>query len=161
MDDYVSKPIRRQELYDAIQQLVPVPGPVPPDKGPHTRTTSTQDASASGAVVDWKCVLSSADDDEDILVTIVEATLEELPELVTTLSDALQAGDSQTANRCAHTIKGVASIFGVTALHDCARTMEADTDSGHLDTAKKLQPEMTQLVEKILNELNHRIDSSD
>ena len=160
MDDYVSKPIRRQKLLNALQPLVSKSGPSLRDESEQTHDMASSDDATSLALIDWKEALSTVDNDEEILLAVVEAGLEELPQLVTALSEAVKTEDARAAQRCAHTIKSTAGTFGATALHECAQAVESNAEAGQLDSVSDLQPEMERLCERFLSELKQHKASS-
>ena len=96
---------------------------------------------------------SNVDHDESILLSVVEAGLQELPKLVTALNEAMGTRDAPTAKRSAHTIKSIAGTFGVTALHQCALVIESNAEAEKFGSESELRPEMERLCEQVLSEL--------
>ena len=160
MDDYVSKPIRRDELNKAIKPLVSQLRTSSSSDQQPTESTSKETAIATKSIVDWECALSIVNGDDDLLVAVADAATKELGELVPALGDALKVEDARTAQRCAHTIKSTAKTFGATRLIECAQTLESHAATEQLDAAREILSTLTQLAEQMQSELNERITGS-
>jgi len=160
MDDYVSKPIRRDELNGAIQRLMAKSGTKQPKVASQRESASDGTAPVTQQLVNWECGLSAMDGDNDLLVDVATAAMNELSDLLPALTDALTAHDAKTARRCAHTIKSTAETFGATTLRDCARTLESHAAAEQLAAAREHLPELTQLTQQMQSELKQRIPGS-
>ncbi len=60
----------------------------------------------------------------DYIVEVVDAFLEEAPTLIAQLRPALDASDTDTFRRAAHSVKSNAATFGATKLFEQARELE-------------------------------------
>jgi HPt (histidine-containing phosphotransfer) domain-containing protein len=116
-DDYVSKPIGREELYAAISKHL-VNG---------RRDISTHSLGCSS--VDWLDVTTSTVIDDDEKAEMLAEFIDRLADQVTELDVALQAGDTVTVSRQAHSLKGSAALYGLNEISAKARQVEeAATD---------------------------------
>ena len=107
MDGYVSKPIRQRDLYDAIAPFFP-------------QSSRTALEMLRLNPVDF----SKIGLDPEILDVVMEAFLEEAPELLHRLEQALQAEDATAVQRTAHSLKGCLLPFAVPQLVSLAQTLE-------------------------------------
>ena len=118
MDDYLTKPLRTDELQHAIAHLFPLADPV--EEG-------------EAAVFDRTTVLARLEGDVPLLDEIAALFVAESPRLVERVRDALARGDAQATARAVHALKGaLGSIAAPDALAAAAR-LEAAARAGDLD----------------------------
>ena len=103
MDEYVTKPIRAEQLFAAIEAVVP-------------RSAAPSEPPAQilpeGGGVDWSEALRSVQANPALLATIVEAALEEIPRLMTAIRQAVSERNPTALRLSAHTLKGSLRYFG-------------------------------------------------
>jgi CheY-like chemotaxis protein/HPt (histidine-containing phosphotransfer) domain-containing protein len=120
MDDYLSKPIRIEELSAALAVLRPASrGQAPPP------------ALDASVLAQLRMTLGHAATAE-----IVETFLAEGPELFAALHLAVEHGDSDGLRRAAHTLKSNAATFGAAGLEELCRELEAIGEAGAVGDAK-------------------------
>ncbi len=61
---------------------------------------------------------------EEFVVELVDAFLEDAPQMLLSLREALSTGDTDSFRRAAHSMKSNASTFGAAALADASRNLE-------------------------------------
>ena len=98
MDDYVAKPVQPAALFDAIERWAA--GTAVP-----ATPTGVARAAASGGL-DVQALVDHFEGDAEFARTIVTAFLEESPQLMQAIGDALAARDSDGLRRSAHRLKG-------------------------------------------------------
>jgi len=155
MDDYLMKPIRADQLFQALERI----GAASVSSS-NTQLESGQFRSES-QLVDWDLARQAVNQDEELLNQVVEAFLEECPQLMTTLMESAKTGDVKRFQRAAHTLKSGLRMFGVQQLADDVEGLEL--------TAKKggLPPEVNSVVDSleprskaILFEMNQHLNST-
>jgi CheY-like chemotaxis protein/HPt (histidine-containing phosphotransfer) domain-containing protein len=111
--------------------------------GPQDSTTIFDKAALMGRVMG----------DENLLRVVIIAFLEDLPKQFDALNAQLAAGDTPSAERQVHTIKGAAASIGGEALRAAAWEMEKAGRAGNLQTMLDLVPELvlqrTRLEERL------------
>ncbi len=122
MNGYLSKPIRKKNLYEAIKSMVP-------DEPQGDHPSQANEAS----MLDVAVALERVDGDEELLAEVIQAYLDECPQLINELQTAIDAQDSTAAQRAAHTIKGTSQIFGCPDLITVARGLEERGRNGDLN----------------------------
>jgi len=126
MDDYISKPVRIEELVAALE------------RGPgHERTPATA-ARTTGAVdlaVLEGIQASLGDGSPTIVVEIIDLFLNDLPIQIETLRQSIAQGDTPVIQRVAHTIKASAATIGAHALATQCEELESLTHMGDLHEA--------------------------
>jgi PAS domain S-box-containing protein len=115
MDDFLTKPIRLDELSAALAQVP-------------RRSDSGLDTSALERLADTL-------GDDAALDELIDTFLAEAPKLVTTLREAVERGDAAELRRAAHTLKSNAATFGAPALANDCRILEDMGATGMLGGA--------------------------
>jgi two-component system, sensor histidine kinase and response regulator len=126
MDDYLVKPVRARELYDKIESLF-ANRPVV-----HAAADVTPQL---GTAIDWEAAMSVVAGDRQLLQEIVEAFLEECPELIEQARVAVAAGDATQIRRAGHTLKGVMRTLGLESAALLAADLEEMGRSANLESA--------------------------
>jgi HPt (histidine-containing phosphotransfer) domain-containing protein len=122
MDEYVSKPIDSDLLFDAIEKLTRSPDN--PD--------NTADVSAS-AVMDKNILLNAFDGDWDFLKEVVDVFLSDYPRLIDDLRRAHRQSDSDSLMRTAHSLKGILKNFQAEPAAEAAFVLEKQGNSDNFD----------------------------
>jgi signal transduction histidine kinase/CheY-like chemotaxis protein/HPt (histidine-containing phosphotransfer) domain-containing protein len=149
MDDYVSKPIRIEELVEALSKsrpLVASPEPGEPavlDLGSEVRpvVSDVVDPAPDSAVLDPKALdnlLSMLGGKFDYLVELIDSFLEDAPQLLAELNQYIEGGDAAGVRRMAHSLKSNGADFGATAFSNLCKELEMMAKSGAIDGAAEL-----------------------
>jgi len=147
MDSYVAKPIRQQELHQALTEFFSLAGETPVES----------DRPQASAAIDWERALETVAGDEELLKQVIQVCLDETPDLLVQLDQAIETEDGVTVRRVAHTIKASGRTFGMSSLTDHAEKIEGLTKQGELDSAKETVPQLKQEVERMMTELSARL----
>ncbi|MFG0297426.1 MAG: response regulator, partial [Maioricimonas sp. JB045] len=158
MDDYVSKPVRKHELYAAIAPLFR-DRPTTPDE-PTAESPTGPAATSGNGLVDWSVISDTVDGSEEIMREVIEDTLTEAPDLMRQLEQAFEQNRVADAGRLAHTLKSTARTFGVTEMTQRANDIEQAAASGRLDPVRDSLPVLRQLVDRAMQELETRLSQS-
>ncbi len=157
MDDYVSKPIRSRELFDAIERVVG-PASSPHETAPAARAA---DPAERVPIIDWDAALRSVNGDRNLLRDLAEAFLIESPQRVAEIRRALADGDAVSLRRAAHTIKGSARYFGAAEVYGHADRLEALAKEGDLAPAGSVSDALIAAVEQLKAALGRLIEESE
>jgi PAS domain S-box-containing protein len=122
MDDYVSKPIRIEELSAALAAVAGEPG-----------KPSERSAPEAGALDRLRATLG-----DEATAEIIETFLAEGPQLVLALRLAIERGDGDGLRRAAHTLKSNAATFGAEELAKISGEIEAIGETGTVAGASGL-----------------------
>ena len=120
MDEYVSKPIDSDKLFDAIEKLTGDPDT--PDK--------KEDASAA---IDTAMLLKAFDGDWNFFKEVVDVFLDDYPKLIDDLHRAYKETDSNTLMRAAHSLKGMLKNFQAEPASEVAFKLETQGKVGNFD----------------------------
>ncbi len=154
MDGYVSKPVRRQELYDAIAPFVRTEGLI-------TSQTTFPSAPSTDELVDWSTALANVEGDPELLRDVIGMLLTEAPRLLEEMRSALESGVLDSAGKRSHTLRGSLRLFGPTRAVECAQSFEAAVRADDPPAARAAFAELDTAYQKLAAELQHRSASQD
>ena len=109
MDDYVSKPLRRQTIQDLLVRL------------PDLRPAGAIAADAAGDVFDPAPLQEIGDPETE--VTLANMFLDQCAEQLTDMHDAITSEDPDRLHGLAHGLKGSAATVGATRMSEIARAL--------------------------------------
>jgi CheY-like chemotaxis protein len=143
MDDYVSKPIRIEELVEALSKSRPLET-VEPNK--RVDVAPPLPSSAAGTMPDeavldpsaLENLLSMLGGEFVYLVELIDSFLEDAPQLLAELNQYLENGDAAGVHRVAHSLKSNGADFGASTFSDLCKELESVGRSGVLDGAADL-----------------------
>jgi PAS domain S-box-containing protein len=136
MNDYVSKPVSPQALTDCLKKWLPIDNSADEwmEKA-HDLEKSREAKVAESPVWDRSEMLELLMDDEDLVKTITESFLSDIPGQIQALKAFLQAGDVSGVERQAHTIKGASANVGGERLRAVAFEIEKAARAQNLTAA--------------------------
>lgn len=151
MNDYVAKPIRRDELIAAIRRVTDsLPGvPVLPEDSQPTAEGDEQ-------VFDEQGLLARLDGDAELLERIVGLFVEDIRRQIGTLKNLLAEGELETARRQAHSIKGASGNAGALRLHRVARGIDEHLRTADVESARSDFPMLEVEFEYLLSVLKQK-----
>jgi CheY-like chemotaxis protein/HPt (histidine-containing phosphotransfer) domain-containing protein len=140
MDGYTSKPIKAEVLFQAIEDILPA--------STEAVVGAIEEQSADG-ILDMSELLERAGDDMELVMVVVDMFLDEYPELLSQMQDAIQRGDSEALRIAAHTLKGSSANLAARSVSQAALVLEdigRDGDMTHAEEAySALEAEMERL----------------
>jgi signal transduction histidine kinase/CheY-like chemotaxis protein len=113
MDAYLPKPIRAEDLFEIIENLVGVPAKNPPAAAP-----------PQPDVLDEKKLLSLFEGDAELLREIVGLFVADCPQQLCAVKEAIGRGDAAALERAAHSLKGAVSHFAAPSAFQAAQSLE-------------------------------------
>ena len=151
MNDYVTKPIRPDELATAILGAPQRGTPAPAAGG--AEAAAAGDGGAIDVATLRRFIESMGSDDADFVAELVGDFLRDGPSLIAAIEVGVRAGDAEGVRRAAHTLKSNASTFGAAGLAERCRTLEIAAKDGELDEGERLGEEIAALFEQVRVEL--------
>ncbi len=140
MDSYVPKPINPEEFYAVIESLVPGSG-VPAE--------AESELESPAAVVDMNALLIRVEGDKDLLAQMAELFLEECPQSLSTIREAVLRRDAKELERSAHTLKSAVGNFAAQKAMEAALELETMARDGDLNEAEKAYQALEQEIERL------------
>jgi PAS domain S-box-containing protein len=150
MDDYLSKPIRMEELAAALRRSRPHLTPPPPaparESGGGSQAPPPAEPEPQGPPLPagglhppaLKRLMDTIGDDPDLLRALIDTFLRDVPRLVDGVRQGLQQGQADEVRRAAHTLKSNGATFGATRFSELGRELESLARSGALEGATEL-----------------------
>ena len=150
MDEYVSKPIDSEKLFDAIEKLT---------KDPENHE-SEEDLST---VLDPEMLLNAFDSDWDFLKEVVDVFLSDYPKLIENLRQASADSNSDALMRAAHSLKGMLKNFQAEQAAGVAFELEqkgkGDNFDGVPESIESLAGQIVELEKALRAIIEHKSDS--
>jgi signal transduction histidine kinase/DNA-binding response OmpR family regulator len=146
MDGYVSKPISRRELEEAIAGVL-LMGSVT-----YAVTNKKEPNSAVASAVAWDvgATLERLGGDEELLHEVLGIFLEEVPRHMASLRQAIAESDAGAIEGVAHTLKGELGYLGIAGVSQKAREMEEFGQKSEFRLAAELygvfEPEVSETL---------------
>ncbi len=148
MDDYISKPIRVEELVRALSKCAPRKMPQPRETLSERSEMQNDKMHQPPAVLDavaLERLRKTVGGDAAVLTELIDSFLEDAPQLITTLRQASEKGDAAGVRLAAHSLKSNAADFGAMHFSNLCKELEQLGKAGSLDGA-------TALVEQVEGE---------
>jgi PAS domain S-box-containing protein len=121
MDDYVAKPIRSDELAEALRRARPV-------------RPSGEGVGFGGAALESLRELGG----DEFVLEVLDTFLADGPALLATLRRSVETADAGEARRAAHTLKSNGATIGAERFSEACRELEQRAKAGLLDDARGL-----------------------
>jgi two-component system sensor histidine kinase/response regulator len=141
MDGYVSKPLKADELFSTIREVMA-------DRMKDAPTAS-QAAAEPGDVLNVDQVLAGLDGDMGLFREITLLFLEECPKSMAAIHSAIEEGDAHKLNRAAHTLKGSVGNFSTHAAFEAALNLEMMGKTGDLARAGDVFAGLAEEMERL------------
>jgi HPt (histidine-containing phosphotransfer) domain-containing protein len=127
MDQYISKPIQREELFAAIERLGPATQSIP---------LSTTSGSESPKTLDIPAALARVDGSMELLRELAGLFCADSAQLLSKLREAIERQDAQAVESTAHSLKGAVGNFGAMPAFEAALRLEVMGREGNLSEAR-------------------------
>ena len=146
MDGYVSKPIRLRALNEALSDiagLLPHSAPLAMD----------ENGLPKSEIIDWQAAYTTVQEDMELLLIVIDAILQECPELLVQLDEAINNHDYAVVQRAAHTIKGTMRACDARSVIEPAAEIEEMGRREELEGANHLIAKLKSAAESVMLEL--------
>ena len=156
MDDYVSKPVRDEDLLAALRRAAGSAAASPPgakravsDTFGYGEQDTGEFALPSAPAFDEKAVLARVGGNRELLADLVEVLYQDCGTQMAELETSLRTGDARGVQSAAHTIKGMVNFFGAARAADAARRLELAGERGELSGAVEAFAELSRELEAL------------
>jgi CheY-like chemotaxis protein len=155
MDAYVSKPVRAEELFSAIDAITgsrtsAEPSPETPSPQADQKTVSSFEPSA---------LLAGFGGRGDLVKQVIDVFLTDAPLMITRLNQAARVGNAADLAAAAHAIKGSAGLFSQGKAYEDAHALELRARDGDISAADRACRDIELSVSRLMSELESIRDS--
>ena len=144
MDDYLSKPIKREHLTAALSRLSR------DHRAPTSLDAENSSEPISDSMFDPAAALAYVGGDHELLGELLQIFVEDGPAHLKEVQQAIAHGESADLMRAAHGLKGALQALGATRAAELAQQLESLGRAGHLigadETASALADEIGLLL---------------
>ena len=162
MDDYISKPFRPRELFEAVERISSrgfeqyrgVRLPPPCGEGRGGGHSASADNNNDSQTFNRHVALQNIGSSEEFLADMIELFTAECPKQMAAIAAAYESRDVQALTRAAHTLKGSVSLFAAEAATASARRIEMMARDGNLDDYPKAWSELERRINELLAALH-------
>lgn len=147
MDNYLSKPVRKSELYEALISTLQ------PGSTPVSQNETGPRPSSPDSVIDWTAALEVVDGDRQLLDSIAATAIEEIRTLTADLVDAVQRGDTELLHGITHSIQGPLRVFHNTEASQLAEEIGELGQANQINDVTQPLERLKTLLEQIIEEL--------
>jgi len=151
MDGYLSKPVRRDKLYQAIAELDSASRTSNPQNRPPDSNGSSSENDQS--LIDWNDALLVVDGETEILKEIADAAVGEVGVLIQRLGEAISEQDAELVGRSAHSIHGTLRVFRNEEAIELVNELQLRSRENSLDGVTEPFEKLVQLMSQISAEL--------
>jgi PAS domain S-box-containing protein len=150
MDDYVSKPVRSAELIAVLHRIT--------ERASHVGTPHVEQPTPAGdpdaeRVLNWKRAVEQLGSSETTLREVSKVFLEQLPEMMARIRNAVETADADALRESAHRFKGAASALAAESVVELARRLEDAGARRQLDAIASDRQRFEQQVTRLEHEL--------
>ena len=143
MDDYLTKPIRMQDMAAKLSEIF-----YDPDSQP-TKDTSNNEESCTNSLIHWPDALANVGNDEELLLDLIELFLSETPGLVEDVVATSQQSGAKSLAAATHSLKGSMTFLNPGPALKCAARVEQLAAEGDIETATSLIGELQEHVNAV------------
>ena len=139
MSDYLSKPIDPKKLLKKLGEALSLE-----INETQNVPVSEEGNDESNEVVIWdkEDTLERLLNNKELFITVIEVFIEEVPERINELKEAVDSGDCDLSSKIVHGLKGVAANVSALQLCGIATELEACARRNELEKIKLLLPEL-------------------
>jgi HPt (histidine-containing phosphotransfer) domain-containing protein len=150
MDDFLTKPVDPGALAGALAQRLRTAAPRAPDHPPSTGSSGTRDDRDEGDldVSRLDMLRDMGPGSTSYLDRAIGNFVANSPGQLTTIREAIAAGDVDGLQHAAHRLAGSAGNLGVVPVSEAARRLEHLADGGSTDDAAGIIPELLEALER-------------
>jgi PAS domain S-box-containing protein len=157
MDDYITKPLKKEELFEALARAATRragrvrPGGSPTEGDPVDEAPAAP--KAPGGELDFDSAVTRVGGDMDLFREIAEVFLGDCPNQLARIASAIENGDADALRSSAHSLKGAVGNFGADAAWETALQLEEIGKEGRLEEAALVHDDLKRTVEQLVTAL--------
>ena len=155
MDNYVSKPIRAEDLFSVIETLA------------HRSQDNKKESSPSSKhveafaedILDLSKAISGVAGDSELFEEVANLFLKDAADNIAKLREGVVRGDASAVAQTAHTLKGSAGYFGAKRTFDAVCRLELIGRNGTWTEAEAAQLELEKELKALETAMKHALSA--
>jgi len=144
MDEYVSKPLRAEEMLAAIARAI---------RGRPSVAEERPRPVGAGHRLDVPTILAGLGGNRDLLREVIDVFLKDAPVRLTETRTAVDNGDAEAIASQAHALKSMVGLFTTAEAFAAARELEARGKQGDLTASVEATSALVNAVEALMEQL--------
>ena len=156
MDDYVSKPVKIDNLGDALERQLGEKLSDTSDTAPSAENKSDAELPPP---VDMQCLCDAAGDDLEEIKELVDLYIDQTSQQLQQLKGAIESGSVDETGSLAHTCKGASANCGMEGIAKVMFEMEKSTREGQLDGVDDMFADAEKEFERIKQYLAKELET--
>lgn len=159
MDDYISKPIRVEELAQALEKCQPRSSVTPAEIESHEGTPSEMELAPPNpnsppmTIIDSKVIqelqITAGESAATFLTDLIDCYFGESPKQLQAIKAAVAQGDANALRQTAHTLISSSASLGATTLASLCRELEVMGSTGTVKGASAKVPQLQAEYERV------------
>ena len=163
MDDYLSKPIRTNKLYDTINKFsadqIMTDGRNDTQSQPKPKESKTK--SDMETAFDRVALMELVEGDQTMLKEMLKVFLEQAPDYLSDIHKAIAAKDGKALQQKSHALKGVVATLQAQPSFKLAKKLEETGEANNLDDAPELFAELKQQMDRLTAAFHELMQETD
>jgi nitrogen fixation negative regulator NifL len=158
MDDYISKPVRLEDLEAALARWIPGDGSIAQSEqksSPPAVSSELFSPALDPAVTERLRALAAATE-PSVLREIHDAFLASAVDYLAAMRDGAAGNDAEGLRKAAHALKGAGANIGAQQLTELCRQLEALGETGRVDVAVTRLEQLEQEFARVKNEIEQQ-----
>ncbi|HEX2739117.1 MAG TPA: PAS domain S-box protein [Rubrobacter sp.] len=150
MDDYIPKPVKREDLETMLERWVSQEDVATLAGAQDGRSSAREEDRLDHAVIANLRELG----DSDLLSELADVFVEEVPDMLDTLREAIEKGDARAVQRIGHTLKGSSGNMGAKRMSRLCLDLEHAGESNDIPAAARLLEALREEFDHFRTELS-------
>lgn len=144
MDDYLTKPIRLQEMADKLAEIF-----LDPDRPKVADRHLAASCDSTNSLIHWPDALANVGNDEELLHDLIELFLSETPGLVEDVVKTAKQNGAKSLAAATHSLKGSMTFLNPKPALQFAEKLEQFAAAGDIESAASMIGELQQHVNDV------------
>ncbi len=154
MDDYISKPVKSEDLDAVLSRWAVAGGPGETSEQEKVAEEPGKDPADQNLLQDLQEI-----GDETLLAEIVDLFLEDTPPRLAALREAIESGEAEALDHAAHTLRGSSGNLGAARMAALCGELQGAADAGDLDRAAALLNGLEKEFDRVRTLLRRRVEA--
>jgi HPt (histidine-containing phosphotransfer) domain-containing protein len=137
MDDYLSKPIQRKEVAEMLAQWTQ-------KRRASSASPGSRPDKTGRVIFDQQGLLQQIDNNRDLLEEVLANYLQDTPQRIHCLEEAISKKDAAAVRFQGHALKGTSGTIRALALQEVSNQMEMAGERGDFSKAQEILPTLRQ-----------------